>query len=248
MLNIAVVGHDSEAHENSLARVTTECCGEHFNVVDRPLAGTEILWCCWDTPIGPDDAPDVGWVLHRIRVLMPKVDVDTLVLVSSQLPVGTTKRLEQEFPAHSFAYSPENIRVAHGKADFSTQARVVVGRRTTGHDGILRTLFAPFTKNLILTDTETAEVAKHALNCFLGTQIAFINEIARLCEKVGADANTVSHALLTERRVSPSAPLKPGKPFGGGHLARDIAVVTELAMWHNLRLPIIASIKESNSL
>ncbi len=243
MLRLAITG------QSSLAEVTRHCCAKHFELVDN--CGPEIadiLWICYDTPIDDDDKPDVDWVLAHIRHDLGEAGLAPLVLISSQLPVGTTARLEMEFPAHVFAYSPENIRVASGIQDFENQARVVVGingDRPLGREQLAE-LFAPFTRNLIFTDPSTAEMCKHALNVYLGLTIAYANEIGRICRVVGADPDIVTAALRSEPRVSPKAPLKIGAPFGGGHLARDIYLMRELAEREGLACPIISHIKESN--
>lgn len=236
MPTVKVIGQDT------LAAATTECCARYFPTSDNP----DILWVCYDTPIGDDDKPDIAWVVHQIGLELPKDKEKTLVLVSSQIKVGTIALLEELHPGYHFAHSPENIRVASAVADFERQARVVVGRRDKRWDDQLRKLFAPFTDNLILTDPETAEMVKHALNVWLGMNIAYINEIAHLAKKLGADPATISKALLTERRISPHAPLKPGGPFGGGHLARDIYNLNEVARLLGVNVPIIAAIKPSN--
>ena len=90
-------------------------------------------------------------------------------------------------------------------------------------------------------------MAKHALNAFLSLQIAFTNEIARVCESVGASADDVSRALLSEDRVSPKAPLKPGPPFGGGSLQRDCRTLEQLTAQHGLYAPLLNAILPSNS-
>lgn len=240
MLKLSVIGQDT------LAAATAHCCAKHFSVERVPCSTADIVWFCHDTPICEGDVPDGDWVIDRIRESLVDLDTKPLILISSQMPVGTTAALEQEFPDRSFAHSPENIRVASGIADFENQARVVVGVRTDKHNVILQQLFEPFTKQLIITTPETAEMCKHALNCFLGLQIAFINEVARVCAKVGADAEKVSLALRTESRVSPKAPLRPGAPFGGGHLARDIYTVSRIARERGVNIPLISHIKESN--
>ena len=89
-------------------------------------------------------------------------------------------------------------------------------------------------------------MVKHALNAYLGMSIAFINEIARVCEGCKADAKVVSEALLSERRISRYAPLKPGKPFGGGHLIRDIMALEDFVKGRGISIPIISHIRESN--
>jgi UDPglucose 6-dehydrogenase len=238
-MKLAIVGNDS------LARATEECCRRHFNVV-LPHEGIDVLWVAYDTPIGKDDKSDVEWVFDRIRQQVVDFDSQQLILISSQLPVGSTALLEQEFPYLTFAYSPENVRVATAVADFENQARVIVGVRTNAHNELLKELFAPFTKNLILTTPETAEMCKAALNCYLALCITFSNELARICEVVGADAMKVSEALKCEPRVSLKAPLRPGAPYGGGHLAREIYNLTQIASKAGIKCPVIGHIKESN--
>lgn len=242
MLKISIIGQDT------LAAAIAICCRRHFDTTTVPDPAAAIWWITYDTPIGQDDAPDSGWVIDRIRELLVDLHTNPLILVSSQLPVGTTAKLEREFPQHRFAHSPENIRVATGVADFENQARIVVGIRnpTASETALIEELCAPFTKQVIICDPETAEMVKHALNNLLGMTIAFINEIARVCKVVGADADKVSLALRTERRVSPNAPLRPGKPFGLGHLARDIYTVTRIAQANGVSIPLISNIKASN--
>lgn len=241
-MKISIIGQDT------LAAAIRECCARHFEVTAAPDPTAAIWWITYDTPIGTDDRPDSEWVIDRIRELLVDLDTKPLIIVSSQMPVGTTAELEREFPQNRFAHSPENIRVATAVADFENQARIVVGIRTPTDEEKQRIheLLKPFTQLLILTDPETAEMCKHALNNLLGLQIAFINEIARICVKVGADPETVSLALRSERRVSPHAPLKPGKPFGLGHLARDIYTLNRIARGTGVTAPIIGSIKASN--
>lgn len=231
--------------DGTLATAAREACGRYFELTTHEPA---LLWVCHDTPLGEDDRPQVAELLKRIdRELSYDVAVDVPVLVSSQIPVGTIRELERHYrPGRFFAYAPENIRVKTALEDFVDQARVVVGRRGRQFDELFLELFAPFTRRVIFTDPETAEMAKHALNCYLGLSIAWINEIASLCELVGADASVISEALRSEPRVSPKAPLRPGAPFGGGHLARDIFVLEKLAREGGVDAPITTNIRRSN--
>ena len=239
-MKLSIVGQDS------LALATATCCRRHFDVLAEPGVTADILWVCYDTPTGPDNRPDADWVCAKIHGHLGQIDPTVPVLISSQLPVGTTARLEKDHPAFTFAYSPENIRVANAVSDFENQARVVVGVRNDDNNSLLNKLCAPFTRNIIFTTPETAEMSKTALNCFLALQIAWINEIARVCETVGADASVVSQAVRSDARVSPKAPLRPGAPFGGGHLERELFTLGELAMTHGVCIPIITHINESN--
>jgi len=94
--------------------------------------------------------------------------------------------------------------------------------------------------------TESAEMVKHALNSFLALSITFINEIARLGEHVGADAQEVSAGLKSEPRIGPKAYLGPGGPFAGGTLARDVVTLTRLAAAINEKISVIPAITQSN--
>lgn len=246
-MKISIVG------QATLAAAVRECCRLHFDVANDPRPNSDLIWVCYDTPIGVNglnDAPDVPWVLDRIRADMVSASEGQPILISSQLPVGTTKQLEQEFPKNPFAYSPENIRVASAVSDFKNQARIIVGVRYSGIGivGMLNRLFHPFTDRIVYVSIEEAEMAKHALNCWLGMNIAFANEIDRICDALGGiDGTKVMECLLSERRISPYTPIRPGAPFGGGHLARDIFALTELAKRNKLETPIIAAITASNS-
>lgn len=222
-------------------------CGvEPHLVMPHSDPDIEVLWVCYDTPLDDKGAADYEWVIERIQREVCELSGTPVILISSQLPVGTTHRLQERFPGHFFAYSPENIRVASAIQDFLRQARIIVGTRSAARNSVLTALLSPFTGEIMFTTPETAEMCKHALNAYLGMSIAFINEIERVCKIVKADCTVVSDSLLSERRVSPNAPLKPGKPFGGGHLMRDILVLEALSRGHGIPIPIINHIRESN--
>lgn len=238
MINLAITGQDT------LAAAAWECCRHHHKIVVPKFA--DIVWSCYDTPIGADDAPDSDWVIDRISEDVSNTNESALTLVSSQLPVGSTQVLESRFPNRRFAHSPENIRVKTAIEDFRNQARIVVGVRTHDDDEMLRQLLSPLTANIIFTTPETAEMVKHALNCWLGMNIAFINEIAKICRVVDAEVNTITEAMRLDQRLSPKTPIKAGPPFGGGHLARDIHTMTMIAKENSISIPIISHIKESN--
>jgi UDPglucose 6-dehydrogenase len=239
--------------QDTLAKAVLECCQRHFCASPVIYREADMIWICHDTPIAAGGEPDAEWVIVQIRQALtdwaaldnPAV-THPLILISSQMPVGTIARLEKEYPGHTFACSPENLRVATAVADFENQARVVIGTRNDNHKGLLDAVFAPFTKQIIWTTPETAEMVKHTLNCFLGLQIAFINEIAKIAKVVGADVDTITVGLRTDARVSAKAPLKAGGPFGGGHLARDIYTLRHIAWGMGMKVPIIEHIMESN--
>jgi UDPglucose 6-dehydrogenase len=211
-------------------------------------AQADVLWLCYDTPVNEDDESDVDFVLAQLRRALPHLPKGALVLISAQMPVGTCRKLEAEFPQFHFAYSPENLRLGKAIDAFEKAERVVVGIRNDAKKPVLEKLFAPFTPQILFMRTESAEMVKHALNSFLALSITFINEIARLGEHVGADAKEVSAGLKSEPRIGPKAYLGPGGPFAGGTLARDVVALTKLAAAKNEKISVIPAIKQSNDL
>ena len=211
-------------------------------------AKADILWLCYDTPVNEDDESDVDFVLGQLCRALPHLPKGALVLISAQLPVGVCRRLEAEFPDFHFACSPENLRLGKAIDAFEKAERVIVGIRNDAKKPLLEELFAPFAPQILFMRTESAEMVKHALNSFLALSITFINEVARLCEHVGADAKEVSAGLKSEPRIGPKAYLGPGGPFAGGTLARDVVALTQLAAAKNEKISVIPAIKQSNDL
>jgi len=211
-------------------------------------AKADVLWLTYDTPVNERDESDVQFVLGNLRRAIADLPQGALVLISAQLPVGTCAQLEKEFPQFHFACSPENLRLGKAIDSFEKAERVIVGIRDETKKALLEKLFAPFTSQILFMRTESAEMVKHALNSFLALSITFINEIARLCEHVGADAKEVSAGLKSEPRIGPKAYLGPGGPFAGGTLARDVVTLTKLGMAKGETLSVIPAIKQSNDL
>jgi UDPglucose 6-dehydrogenase len=211
-------------------------------------ADADVLWLCYDTPVNDDDESDVESVLANLRRALPFLPEGALVLISAQLPVGTCANLEKEFPRFHFAYSPENLRLGKAIDAFEKAERVIIGIRNDAKKPLLEKLFAPFTPQVFFMRTESAEMVKHALNSFLALSITYINEVARLCEHVGADAKEVSIGLKSEPRIGPKAYLGPGGPFAGGTLARDVVTLTKLAETKGEKISVIPAIKQSNDL
>jgi UDPglucose 6-dehydrogenase len=211
-------------------------------------ADPEILWVAYDTPVDADDRADVDEVLNQVRRCVPSLPVGALVLLSSQLPVGTCRQLEGEFGprGYRFAVSPENLRLGQALEVFSKADRVVVGYRDTQARDQLATLFAPFTSHIVWMRPESAEMTKHAINSFLALSITFMNELSCLCERTKADAKEVEQGLKSESRIGPKAYLSPGAAFAGGTLARDVVTCVTLAEKFGEPLDLIPAIKRSN--
>jgi UDPglucose 6-dehydrogenase len=219
---------------------------------DEALRDADILWVTYDTPVDEDDQADIEYVANRVIRLFPYLRPNTLVLISSQLPVGSTKKLELAYSAQfpdkqvSFGYSPENLRLGKAISVFTQPDRVVVGVRTQADQERAAALLGPFTDRIEWMSVESAEMTKHALNAFLAASVAFANEIAVLCERVGADAKEVERGLKSESRIGPKAYLGPGAAFAGGTLARDIAFLTQLGRETQQPVPLLAAVKTSN--
>jgi UDPglucose 6-dehydrogenase len=208
--------------------------------------GADLLWVCFDTPINTEDRLDLTPVLNGIERCVPYLAAGTLILISSQVPAGTCRSLEQRYPAFRFAYVPENLRLGKAISIFLAPDRIVLGVRTESDAIQLRQLLGDFSKNLVCVRTESAEMIKHAINTFLALSIAFMNEVSCVCELVGADAKEVETGLKSDSRIGARAYLAPGGPFAGGTLARDVIALTDLAAAGGDPLCLVPSIKASN--
>lgn len=211
-------------------------------------AQADILWVTYDTPVDEDDRADLDSVLREVRRCVPSLPSGALVLLSSQLPVGTCRLLESEFGArgYRFACSPENLRLGKAIEIFTKADRIIAGYRDDRAKAQLTELFAPFTSQVVWMRSESAEMTKHAINSFLALSITFMNEVARLCEAAGADAKEVERGLKSESRIGPKAYLSPGGAFAGGTLARDVVTCTQLGQKYGEALEVIPAIKRSN--
>ncbi|HWA10156.1 MAG TPA: nucleotide sugar dehydrogenase [Opitutaceae bacterium] len=217
-------------------------------VIAEACAAADILWVAYDTPVDDNDQADIESVLREVRRCVPALPRGALILLSSQLPVGTCRLLEGEFGAqgYRFACSPENLRLGKAIEIFTKADRIIAGYRDERAKAQLAELFAPFTSQVVWMRSESAEMTKHAINSFLALSITFMNEIARLCEAAGADAKEVERGLKSESRIGPKAYLSPGGAFAGGTLARDVVTCTQLGQKYGEALEVIPAIKRSN--
>lgn len=212
----------------------------------------EVLWVTFDTPVDDADVADVNFVLNQIKSAVLLLPDDALVLVSSQLPVGSIAALERyakEIVPNkqiSFASSPENLRLGKALNVFLHPDRIIVGIRAPEDRIVLEKLLLPITERIEWMSVESAEMTKHAINAFLAISVTFANEIAAICELVGADAKEVERGLKSESRIGPKAYLSPGGPFAGGTLARDIEFLGNISKDRQLVTPLLSSVRLSN--
>jgi len=212
----------------------------------------DAVWITFDTPVDEDDRADTTFILDQIQAVFPHLKDQAIVLISSQMPVGSTAALEKSFLNDArgrhveFAYSPENLRLGRAIEVFKAPGRIVIGTRNDRTRAALTPLLERFCDTLLWISVESAEMSKHALNAFLATSVTFINEIATLCERVGADAAEVEAALRSEPRIGKHAYIRPGTAFAGGTLARDVAFLTEIAKNRALEVPLLDAVLPSN--
>ena len=216
------------------------------------LKDADIVWVTFDTPVDDNDIADSQGVCKHITDIFPLLKENAVLLISSQLPVGSTRILEMEHqkicPSKKliFAYSPENLRLGKALEVFRHSERIVVGLREGKGKEQLDQLLSVFCKNILWMGVEAAELSKHAINAFLATCVTFINEIATVAEKVGADPAEVERALRSEPRIGAKAYIRPGAAFAGGTLARDIRFLSDIGRKRKITMPLINSVLPSN--
>jgi UDPglucose 6-dehydrogenase len=212
------------------------------------LEGADVLWVTFDTPVDARDEADVASVRTRLEAIRGAVRPGTLVLVSSQVPAGFTRALARDWAGLgvTFGYSPENLRLGKAIGVFQAPERVIVGLTDAGDRRRVEELFSPYGQRIEWMSVESAEMTKHAINAFLATSVSFINELARLCERVGADAREVERGLKTEGRIGPKAYLSPGPAFAGGTLARDLRFLAGFGRELGVTTPLMEGVLASN--
>ncbi|MDB6090918.1 MAG: UDP-glucose/GDP-mannose dehydrogenase family protein, partial [Gammaproteobacteria bacterium] len=225
-----------------------------FARLDAGLPAADMVWAACDTPVDDEDEADADFVIAQIVRALPEMNADSVLLISSQLPVGSIRRLEQAAAAQGataplrVACCPENLRLGSAVSDFLHPDRLIVGVRCEADRQCLSGLLSPIARSIEWMSVESAEMTKHAINAFLATSIAFANEIAGICESVGADATDVERGLKSERRIGPGAYLSPGGAFSGGTLARDVALLGRTSLEHEIATPLLSAVLPSNNL
>jgi UDPglucose 6-dehydrogenase len=218
-----------------------------FGTAAADATGVELIWICYDTPVDDNDRPDVASVVERAQRFLAAFGGEATVAVSSQLPVGSIAELERRTGTDRFAFAaiPENLRLGSAIAYFRAPDRFVVGvRGARARSTIERAIgsLAP----LVWMSVESAEMTKHAINAFLATSVAFANELAAVCERVGADAREVERGLKSDVRIGPKAYVRAGEAFAGGTLARDLAFLAALGDRESLALAQLRATAASN--
>lgn len=217
------------------------------------VAKADIVWVTIDTPVDDEDVADVAAVEKAVAEnIFPHLKSGAVVLVSSQMPVGSMARLERAFATVAggrsvdFACSPENLRLGKAIGVFTHPGRIIVGIRSDAVKTKLEPLLGPICDTVFWIGVESAEMTKHALNAFLATSITFANEIATICERVGADSGEVERAIQSDPRIGTQSYVRAGFGFGGGTLARDVRFLEQAAQANHIKLRVLGSVLDSN--
>ncbi len=215
--------------------------------IEDAIRRSLVIMIAVGTPPRGDGSTDLRYVEEVARTIAKNLNGYKVIVTKSTVPVGTGSLIEkiirEECPHdHRFdvASNPEFLREGSAVEDFMRPDRVVIGARSEEAKAILKDLYAPLyliETPFVITDIETAELIKYASNAFLALKISFINEIANLCEKVGADVHVVAKAMGLDRRIGPKF-LHPGPGFGGSCLPKDTMGLLDIAKrkGYNFRL------------
>lgn len=213
---------------------------------------SDVIFVTFDTPVKEDDSSDTEYVFREIDKILMFVNQGALLVICSQLPIGSCKRISKAAKGlgkHVVVVShPENLRLGKAFETFFNPDRLVFGTSDGKPIELLQAIFHKLQKPILWMKQESAEMSKHALNGFLATSITYAGEISQLCAVFGADAKEVELALKSDSRIGTKAYLSPGLGFSGGTLARDIDNLTRLQQSLHREAGIIPMILKSNRL
>ena len=205
------------------------------------------------TPSGEDGSADLRNVMDVAREIGRTMNGYRVVVAKSTVPVGTSARIREAVASATtqpfdVVSNPEFLKEGAAIDDFMKPDRVVIGSTSPRAIDIMRELYQPFvrTGNPILTmDNASAEMTKYAANALLATRISFMNEIANLCERVGADVDQVRRGISYDRRIGHHF-LFPGVGYGGSCFPKDVKAVIQTAHEQGMPFPLLAAVEEVN--
>lgn len=218
----------------------------------------ELIFIAVGTPEKEDGSADLKYVYSAVDQIVDYMQSYKLVVDKSTVPVGTARALKERMAARlkqlgkdipfDVASNPEFLREGRAVSDFNNPDRIVLGVQSERAEKLLRELYQVFTRSnkpVVVTTQETAEMIKYASNAFLATKITFINEIANLCERVGADALEVASAMGKDGRISPKF-LHPGPGYGGSCFPKDTKALADTGAKYGAPLTLVESVIRAN--
>ena len=232
----------------------------HFSTdLKSCLSDVEVLFCAVGTPPDEDGAADLRYVLDVARTVGQNIDKYILFVTKSTVPVGTARKVKavivEELSRRGVdvefdvASNPEFLKEGAAIKDFMSPDRIVVGTESQRARQIMDKLYKPFTLNhyrMIYTDIPSAEMIKYASNAMLATRISFMNEIANLCDLVGADVNMVRQGIGSDSRIGNKF-LYPGCGYGGSCFPKDVKALIRTASDNGYVMSILQAVENVNN-
>ncbi len=221
--------------------------------LEETLENSEMIFIAVDTPptySGDADLSRVMTVLDELE--RTGADSRHILIMKSTVPVGTGERVRSELNARGmedvgYVSNPEFLKEGAAIDDFLDPDRVVIGDYDRGHGDRVASLYEPLVAEVQRTTVPSAEMIKYASNAFLATKISFINEIANVCEEVGADVSVVAEGMGTDSRIGPAF-LRAGIGFGGSCFPKDVSALKQLAGNSGYHFQLLTSVIEVNEL
>ncbi len=209
--------------------------------INLAVEKSDIVFICVGTPPGENGLADLAQVEEVARIIAGKLDHYKLIIEKSTVPAGTAEKIKQTIKlrlggnssAFEVASNPEFLREGSAVNDFLYPDRVVIGVEGEKAGRVLRELYSCFNCQVLITDIKTAELIKHASNSFLALKISYINLMADICEKLGADVDMVADGMGFDSRIGRDF-LYPGAGYGGSCFPKDVrafaAMIRELGL------------------
>ena len=219
----------------------------------RAVKDSMVIFIAVGTPPHHDGSPNLNHVFEVARGIGRAMNGYKIVVTKSTVPVGTTEKLkmiinkETDHPV-GIASNPEFLKEGTAIDDFMKPDRIILGVEDSGVEEVMRELYAPFvrTGNPIITmEIRSAEMTKYASNAMLATRISFMNELANLCEAVGANINAVRSGIGSDPRIGSSF-LFPGVGYGGSCFPKDVQAMIKTAEEHNRVLNVLPAVEAVN--
>ncbi|MEA2683745.1 MAG: UDPglucose 6-dehydrogenase [Chloroflexota bacterium] len=217
------------------------------------LADAEFVFLAVGTPPDKRGGADLTALKTAVRSIAEAMDHPMIIISKSTVPIGTGDLISgilrdaRSDPGHEFAVvsNPEFLREGSAVADFMNPDRVVLGAHDREAAERVAELYRPLNCPLLVTDIYTAEMIKYASNAFLATKISFINEIARICERLDADVSVVSEGMGMDRRIGPAF-LDAGIGFGGSCFPKDVRALAHMAKQLDYHPELLLTVMEIN--
>ena len=211
---------------------------------------SRILWYCLDTPINKNDVADVKFVLKEIYISIKNFKNIKYLIISSQIPIGTVKKIEKFIKKNyldiDVIYIPENLRLGSSIKNFIEPDRLIVGTRSDESFRLIQKIFLKIKNKIVRVSPESAELIKHSINGFLALSICYINEITRIAKRYSSNPLEIEKGLKSEERIGHKSYLSPGNAFAGGTLGRDVNLLNKISRENKLDNSLIGNILKSN--